>query len=228
MSKLLDYLLHIEKTNQELEEKTPKETWLRTNMFLPTLSCEAIEAVKDHLLTLEDFKGVKKINVLKAPVYIGYKDTLLPASEDENNLGDNSNTQMVSLPSFLYRPGDSDDIEFSEEMDIYSIDLTPAIYDPEELRSSKLGPGVWKMPPYYSPETFVPINEIRIIYSAEGLQDILIDKTPEETQQILKERIMNQVEKMLTTSSAPNVPSIRRIIFRMTPRSIKVKEKSES
>lgn len=228
MSKLLDYLLHIEKTNQELEGNMPKSNRLEMNNFSPTLPWEAIEAVKDHLLTLEDFKGVKKINVLKTPVYIGYKDTMLPAKEDENNLGDNSNTQMVSLSNFLYSPGDSDGIEFSEEMEIYSIDLTPAIYDPNMLSTSKLGPGVWKMPPYYSPETFAPINEIRIIYSLEGLQDILFDKKPEEVQKILKERIMNQVEKMLTTSMPPNVPSKRKIIFRMTPRSIKVKEKSES
>jgi hypothetical protein len=223
MGKLLDYLIDIQKA----EEKKIKPTMVEMSLFSPVLTCEAIEAVKDHLLTLEDFNGVKKINVLKAPVYMGHKETLLPLDLDESNLGDTSDAKMVSLPNYLYSPGETD-IEFAEEIDIYSIDLTPAIYDPTVLTRLKLGPGVWKMPPYYSPETFVPINEIRIIYSAEGLQDILIDKTPEEVQQILKDRIMNQVEKMLTTSSAPNVPAMRKIIFRMSPRSIKVKENSES
>lgn len=228
MGKLLDYLIYIEELNEKTEPEKQGEASHHFITHWPLLGPEALEKVKDHLLTLDEFKNVKKINVLKAPSYLGDKDTLLPLNLDEDNLGDTTNSKFILIPNYLYSPDETNDIEFNEEMDIYAIELTPPIYDPNFLTSLKLGPGVWKMPLIYNPENFLPVSEIRIIYSVEGLQDILFDKNPEEVKDILKERIMNKVEEMLTSYSKPNVPVKRKVIFRVSPRSIKTKEKEQA
>jgi hypothetical protein len=233
---LLDYLLEL----KELNDKTPQEPTSKlpgelTGMpkipgfeftGMPLLGPQLLETdiIQKYLLSLEDFKDVKKINVLKMPTILVDKDTDMPLNTDPDNLGDTTNSKMQLIPTYNYRPSVSDreenKLEFAEEIDLYSIDLGPAIYDPKQLTTISLGPGVWKMPMIYHPDQFVPINEIKIIYSAEGLQDILFDKTKEEIDQILEERIIKQVRETLKGGKI-NVPEKRSILIRATKRSFK-------
>lgn len=224
---LLDYLLELE----DLNNKTPQEPDSSSkisgfNHGMPLITPQLLEKdlIIDYLLSLEDFKNVKKINVVKAPMIIVDKDTEMPLNIDPNNLGDTTNSKMCVVPTYAYRPNASEreenKLEFAEEMDLYSIDLGPSIYDPKELSTVSLGPGVWKMPLVYEPDGFLPLNEIKVIYSPEGLQDILFDKTKEEVDQILEERIIKQVREALKNGKI-NVPTKRTIMIRATKRSFK-------
>jgi hypothetical protein len=225
---LLDYLLEL----KELNEKTPQEPTFTSkisgfNYMKPLLGPELLETdiIQKYLLSLEEFKNVKKINVLKMPTILVDKDTNIPLHMDPDNLGNTENSKSYMLPSYAYRPYDNERegkvlIELAEEIDLYLIDLTPPIYDPNALSTSSLGPGVWTMPVIFSPENLQPLKEIKVVYSPESLQDILFDKKPEEVEEILKERIINKVREALNTWK-PNVPVLRDIIFRCTERSIK-------
>jgi len=233
---LLEYLLEL----KELNDKTPQEPLSKTPgeltgvpkitgfefTGLPLLGPEllATDIIQKYLFSLEDFKNVKKINIIKAPMIMVDKDTDMPLNIDPDNLGDTTNSKMYMLPTYNYRPDakerEENKLEFAEEMDLYSIDLGVPIYDPKQLSTVSLGPGVWKMPTVYHPEQFVPLNEIKVIYSAEGLQDILFDKTKEEVDQILEERILKQVRETLKNGKI-NVPEIRGILIRCTKRSFK-------
>jgi hypothetical protein len=227
---LLEYLLEfkdlIDKTPQEPMSKLPGGLTRFEFTGMPLLGPQLLETdiIQKYLLSLEDFKNVKKINVLKMPTILVDKDTDMPLNIDPDNLGDTTNSKVHLVPTYNYRPHfskeEEDKLEFAEEMDLYSIDLGPAIYDPKQLSTVSLGPGVWKMPTVYHPEQFVPLNEIKVIYSAEGLQDILFDKTKEEVDQILEERIIKQVRDALKNGKI-NVPETRCILIRATKRSFK-------
>lgn len=222
---LLDYLLEL----KELNDKTPQEPFSKIqplsgfDLMMPILGPKILEKklIQEYLLGLEEFKNVKKINVLRMPAILVDKDTGIPLHTDDENLGNTSNAKQYVLPNYMYRPyNEENKLELAEEIDLYSIDLTPAIYDPKVLSIAALGPGVWTMPLIYSPENFQPLREIKVIYSPESLQDILFDKKPEEVEEILKERILNKVKEALNNWK-PNVPETRGIMFRCTERSIK-------
>lgn len=178
--------------------------------------------VQKMLLNFKEFEGVKKINVLKSPSFMADKKTRKPLEFDEDNLGETSNTKAETAVSYKYNYEELQN-NFNEEIDIFSISLTPKTYKPEELTASALGCGVWTMPLIYNPESFTPYREIKIVFSPEGMQDNLALEQSSEVEKMLKERILKQVSDALDSYLEVNVPSHRGIIFRLSSRSIKKK-----
>jgi hypothetical protein len=193
------------------------------SMSMTTLGPEELqnEMVQKFLLCFDEFKNVKKINVLKAPVYLGDINTGAPIEQDETNLGDKSKTKQYQAVSFSYDPNREFNIEFNEEIDLYSITLSIRIYDPEELNIFKLGAGTWVMPSLYNPVDFTPLREVRVIFSPEAIQDIFSLKNKEDVEKEVKKRLMKSFEDALDNGLKENVPYRRTLLFRVSSISVK-------
>ena len=183
-----------------------------------TLGPEQLEGdlVKNMLLTFDEFKGVKKINILKLPSYYGDIKTGKPFENDETSLGGKSKTYQVE--TVRYNP---ELTELNEEIDLYSISLTSKIYNPQDLSATSLGIGTWVMPIMYSPIDFTPLREMKIVFSPELFMDMLVDKTAEEVEKEMRSRILKSVEDALDGGLKENVPYELGLIFRLSSRSIK-------
>jgi hypothetical protein len=201
-------------------ESIKSEPNLNKSMFYEpqTLGPEQLEGdlVKNMLLTFDEFKGVKKINILKLPSYYGDIKTGKPFENDETSLGGKSKTYQVE--TVRYNP---ELTELNEEIDLYSISLTSKIYNPQDLSATGLGIGTWVMPTMYSPVDFTPLREMKIVFSPELFMDMLVDKTAEEVEKEMKYRILKSVEDALDGGLKENVPYELGLIFRLSSRSIK-------
>lgn len=153
------------------------------------LTPQYLESFKEKLLTLDEFKNVKQLNILDKPfiqVDVDSVPDLIPA---------------LLLP---------DNFEFEEVVDLFSIELTPDIYD-----TKNLGIGVWKSPTLYDPKTFEVIKEIKIIWSPDQLMDSKINE-----EEII-EGMLGEVRELLTNGKNSNYPVIRSVIVRCSNRSYK-------
>jgi len=203
-------------------ESIKSEPNLNNSMFYePTvLGPEQLEGnlVKNMLLTFDEFKGVKKINILKLPSYYGDIKTGKPFENDETSLGGKSKTKSYQVETINYNP---ELTELNEEIDLYSISLTNKIYNPQDLSATSLGIGTWVMPVMYSPIDFTPLREMKIVFSPELFMDMLVDKTAEEIEKEMKDRILKSVEEALDGGLKENVPYELGLIFKLSSRSIK-------
>lgn len=201
-------------------ESIKSEPDLNKSMFYEPqiLGPEQLEGdlVKNMLLTFDEFKGVKKINILKLPSYYGDIKTGKPFENDETSLGGKSKTYQVE--TVRYNP---ELTELNEEIDLYSISLTSKIYNPQDLSATSLGIGTWVMPIIYSPINFTPLREMKIVFSPEMFMDMLVDKTAEEVEKEMRSRILKSVEDALDGGLKENVPYELGLIFRLSSRSIK-------
>jgi hypothetical protein len=201
-------------------ESIKSEPNLNKSMFYEPqiLGPEQLEGdlVKNMLLTFDEFKGVKKINILKLPSYCGDIKTGKPFENDETSLGGKSKTYQVE--TVRYNP---ELTELNEEIDLYSISLTSKIYNPQDLSATSLGIGTWVMPIMCSPIDFTPLREMKIVFSPELFMDMLVDKTAEEVEKEMKYRILKSVEDALDGGLKENVPYELGLIFRLSSRSIK-------
>jgi len=179
------------------------------------------EMIKKFLLCFDEFKSVKKINVLESPVYLVDIKTGDPIEQDETNLGDKSKVKSYQVQTFIYDPNKESNIEFNEEIDLYSITLSSKIYDPLELTTSRLGVGTWVTPILYSPSDFTPLREIRVIFSPEGIQDIFNLKNNEESEKEIKKRLVKNFEDAIDNGLKENMPYTRSVMFRLSNRSVK-------
>ena len=129
------------------------------------------DLVKNMLLTFDEFRGVKKINILKLPTYYGDIKTGKPFENDETSLGGKSKTKSYQVDTINYNP---ELTELNEEIDLYSISLTTKIYNPQDLSATSLGIGTWVMPVVYSSADFTPLREMKIVFSPELLMDLFL------------------------------------------------------
>ena len=205
------------------------ETFHVDEFMMSTLSSKELseEIVQKTLLSFDEFKNVKKINVLPYPVYEGDKKTGIPVQLDKTNLGDKTKTKPYQVPTYHYDPERDRDFELAEEIDVYAITLSGKQYDPLELTGEKLGVGVWVMPTLYHTMTFEPYKEIKVVFSPEKVMSMLMLKNQEEAEKEMKERILKSVENAINEGLKENVPFKRTILFRMSERSFKVKEKEK-
>ena len=203
-------------------ESIKSEPCLNKSMFYePTvLGPEQLEGdlVKNMLLTFDEFRGVKKINILKLPSYYGDIKTGKPFENDETSLGGKSKTKSYQVETIRY---DSELTELNEEIDLYSISLTTKIYNPQDLLATSLGIGTWVMPVMYSPVDFTPLREMKIVFSPELFMDMLVGKTAEEVEKEMKYRILKSVKEALDDGLKENVPYELGLIFKLSSRSIK-------
>lgn len=179
------------------------------------------DEIKAELMKCDEFKNVKKINLLQMPTYIMLESTGEPTYNNVDYIG--QKTKAVHIP--VYKVDEDTEFEFSEIVDLHTIINTPKIYDPNILENLECG--VWKTPRVYNTDSFIPSQEIRVIFNPETIQDIICleNKTVEE---IYKERIEPKVRELfLNREIISNLPHRRGLLIRCSKRSIKIKEKTE-
>ena len=177
------------------------------------ISGEVLTLMKDKLLTFDEFKGVKKINILPLPIYLVKKGTHTPLTEDKNYLGEDTDTVTTET----YKLGDGES-NFGEEIDLLSICLSPKMYDPKDLNNNEIG--VRRIPLLYDKESFTPKEKIEIVWSKEAAQDSNAFGTLKD--EGFKERLMRLFEEAL--DGKHDIPAKRGIMVRISPRSLKQKE----
>lgn len=164
---------------------------------------ESLKTLVPELLKTDEFKDVKKLNIVDYPHWVGNQET---EEFQPDGVGILIHSYKFGYTSF-----------FSSIVNLYSITLSPKVYDPNEL--NKLGKGVWVMPLIAEEPDLEPIRQIRINYSPKLVQDLKNAKIADGEAK-MKELIFEQLEKAL--KGPPNIPSKRAIIFRCSPKSMKL------
>jgi hypothetical protein len=175
-----------------------------------TFNARSLEKVKEILLQCEEFKGVKKLNFLTLPNFMANKktgDPLEPLNRDSLP-GEETYSERVVTYKF------TTNLEFNEVVDLYSIGLSPRIYDENFIENLK--DGLWSLPQVLG--DFVSKKEIRFIFSREKLQDMQ-GLHPETFEQFVNKTVEDF--RKFITSDEVNVPSKKAIMLRVSPRSIK-------
>lgn len=167
--------------------------------------------VLDELLKFEEFKNVKKVNVVDYPIYIAKKGSQKPIKTENDYFGgetDTVNTYCRKILDDMVNP-------FNEEIDIFSLELTLPMIDAAEIEKIRKSYGVWRIPTIYDPLTFNPINSIIVNWSPEVPENIGISEKD------FRENLINKFIEML--DGKPNIPMKRGIIIRCSPRSFEKK-----
>lgn len=177
------------------------------------------ETIVKNFKNFDDFKNVKKINILSLPIYRADTKTGDPFESlaDSDFLG--GTWRPVQTQTYLYDPK-NDKIEFNEIVDIYIISLTPKMYS-----CDKLGYGVWYYPTTYYPNDFSSLNKIEINFSIEEIKE-LKNMNDEEAKTEAKRVILKQVSELIDSGQS-NLPCEQKILIRCSPRSIKINNNNE-
>lgn len=175
---------------------------------------DVLSVISDELLAFDEFKDVKKINILNMPIYKTKKGSNIPISNDDTYLGGETDT----IHSVCYKLNDGE-CTLNEEIDLYSISLTPVIYDPKDINDITNKIGVYRTPLLYDPKTFAPTERISITWSTVGIKDSLGHLTPEEQDIEIRRRLMKMFEDALDGKCG--LPKRRGVIVRISPRSFK-------
>jgi len=86
------------------------------------ISPEALEMLKDQLLQLDVFRGVREINILPLPAYHAYKDTMGPATQsDVDHFGLGTDSPIRAEVSIDYDHQRGGDLVLSDIVDITCI-----------------------------------------------------------------------------------------------------------
>ncbi len=107
-----------------------------------------------------------------------------------------------------------EDVEFNDNIDLYSITLGQKIYDKETVEKAISDCGVYRLPTDYNydKDDFRPVDEIRIKWRESELSNL--------TQEEIKERILSQVSDLIDNKES-NIPAEHAILIRCSKRSIK-------
>ena len=139
---------------------------LDTESFGPILNSKVLEEVKDELLKFDVFSECDDLEIVHFPTFKVGEDKVLTAQ------------------TYKYKEG----IKFKGKGYLYSISLTPELYDPTKMfESVKNGAAI--SPAIYNPMTFEPTKHILLTWSPEMAQDISITK--DET------TLRNDIHKLL-------------------------------
>lgn len=116
----------------------------------------------------------------------------------------------VNAINVMHSPTDAPTFKFNQEtkfgsvINLYSIHLTPKIYDPTSLLLKGKTDGVWLLPTMI--DNLVPYNEIKIRWNPENWSDCPVDAKIEE--------ILKQTRDFLTRIKESNIPGKRAILIR--------------
>ena len=135
-----------------------------TPSFGPILNSRVLEEVKDELLKFDVFSECDDLEIVHYPTF---------------KLGEDK-VKVLTTQTFKYEEG----IKFKGKCYLYSITLTPELYDPlKMLEPIKNGASI--SPAIYNPMTFEPTKHILLTWSPEMVQDILNIDTEQEQRQII-------------------------------------------
>ena len=137
-----------------------------TPLFDPILHSKVLEEVKDELLKFDAFSECDDLEIVHFPKF---------KSEEGKTL---------TAQTYKYSEG----IKFKGKCYLYSISLTPELYDPSKmLVPVKNGAAI--SPAIYNPMTFEPTKHILLTWSPEMAQDLSVTK--DET------TLRNDIHKLL-------------------------------
>jgi hypothetical protein len=137
-----------------------------TPSFGPILNSKVLEEVKDELLKFDAFSECDDLEIVHYPTF--------KVDEDK----------ALTTQTFKYEEG----IKFKGKCYLYSISLTPELYDPSKmLVPVKNGAAI--SPAIYNPMTFEPTKHILLTWSPEMAQDLSVNK--DET------TLRNDIHKLL-------------------------------
>ena len=137
-----------------------------TPSFGPILNSKVLEEVKDELLKFDVFSECDDLEIVHYPTF---------------KVGDD---KVLTVQTYKYKEG----MKFKGKGYLYSISLTPELYDPSKmLEPIKNGASI--SPAIYNPITFEPTKHILLTWSPEMAQDLSITK--DET------TLRNDIHKLL-------------------------------
>ena len=137
-----------------------------TPSFGPILNSKVLEEVKDELLKFDVFSECDDLEIVHYPTF--------KVGEDK----------ALTTQTFKYKEG----MKFKGKGYLYSISLTPELYDPSKmLEPVKNGAAI--SPTIYNPKTFEPTKHILLTWSPEMAQDLSVTK--DET------TLRNDIHKLL-------------------------------
>ena len=137
-----------------------------TPNFGPILNSKVLEEVKDELLKFDVFSECDDLEIVHYPTF---------------KVGDD---KVLTTQTFKYKEG----MKFKGKGYLYSISLTPELYDPSKmLEPVKNGAAI--SPAIYNPITFEPTKHILLTWSPEMAQDLSVTK--DET------TLRNDIHKLL-------------------------------
>ena len=139
---------------------------LDTESFGPILNSKVLEEVKDELLKFDVFSECDDLEIVHFPTF---------------KVGDD---KVLTVQTYKYKEG----MKFKGKGYLYSISLTPELYDPSKmLEPVKNGAAI--SPTIYNPKTFEPTKHILLTWSPEMAQDLSVTK--DET------TLRNDIHKLL-------------------------------
>lgn len=174
------------------------------------------------LSQFEEFKNVKKFNLLEFPIYNVSRETgEIMNMGDVENLGESYKVETTQTRLI----NDENEDGFAEEIDIYSIDLTPHLYNPDLLKSNFIDwkIGIDKYPTFFNPADFSSYDAITIAYSLTNIMD-MEKLTRDEAKEVVKNRIIKKITNLID-SDTTTIKGFRKAMVRCSTRSFKKIEK---
>lgn len=149
-----------------------------------------LEMFKDMILECEEFEEVDNLIITQYPVF------------------ENDNGQVNAVKNYLMTDG----VKFKDSCYLYSISLTPQMYDPtgkwDYVKNNAL-----ITPTQYDRNTFTPLKEFRIAWSPELAQDVRGWSLLEQ-EISLRERLHQTLDDMIDNPHEYQVHGIRKIMIR--------------
>lgn len=177
----------------------------------------SLELIKDRLLECEEFRGVKKINFLAGPTFIGDASNGDPIEMSEDYLG--GPTKFYETGTYLSDPEKPVEIELSETVDIYNISTIPQAFELSEIKN--LPVGVYLLPSNMYSTMGLDLFA-RVDFGAMAVAGIEYKDARERAKRV----ILKKMEELLD-SGEPNIPRKYSVKIRMSHRSIKKGPKEE-
>ena len=165
--KLEEFVTKLCDEKAELNQKNEESTIDYLKGIDPILNSKELEEVKDELLKLDVFSECDDLEIVHIPAFV---------LEDG---------KAVLAQSFKYEEG----MKIKGKCYLYSISLTPVMYDPNQL-IKPVKNGAAMGPTIYDPMTFEPRKHILLTWTPEMAQDLFEGTNNEET-------LRNDIHKLL-------------------------------
>lgn len=165
--KLEEFVTKLCHEKAELNQKNEESTIDYLKGMDPILNSKELEEVKEELLKLDVFSECDDLEIVHIPTFV---------LED----GKTGFTQ-----NFKYKEG----MKIKGKCYLYSISLTPVMYDPNQL-IKPVKNGAAMGPTIYDPMTFEPRKHILLTWTPEMAQDLFEGTNNEET-------LRNDIHKLL-------------------------------
>jgi len=164
--KLEEFVTKLCNEKSDLNQKNAESTIAYLQGIETLLNSKVLEEVKDELLKFDVFSECDDLEIVHFPTF---------------KVGDD---KVFTTQTYKYSEG----IKFKGKGYLYSIYLTPELYDPSKmLEPVKNGAAI--SPAIYNPMTFEPTKHILLTWSPEMAQDLSVTK--DET------TLRNDIHKLL-------------------------------